>query len=118
MALAAVEAEVGLAHPRLAPRPYPDLHPQRVVAEPARAEARLLDQVNEALGGGVERRLSGVEALVELPVAELDGFLEQAILRIEGVEDRRRARARALGDVGDAGCEQPALVVDLGGCSH
>src|SRR5579872_819368 len=47
LALSAIEAEVVLAHRRIAPGPHPDLHPKRVVAEAAWPEARLLDQRHE-----------------------------------------------------------------------
>jgi hypothetical protein len=72
--------------------------------------------VHELVARALELILTVGEALVELAIGVLDGLLEQAVLGLEVVEDRRRARARALGDVPDPRVKEPSLVEDLGCC--
>src|SRR5205823_4239855 len=47
LALAAVEARIGGSHPGVAPRPQPDLEPERPVAALALPGARHLDELDE-----------------------------------------------------------------------
>ena len=60
-------------------------------------------------------RLALGQAVVELAVGLVDRLLEQPVLGLEVVEDRRRARPGPLGDVADPRVEQAALVQHLGG---
>ena len=79
--------------------PHPHLHPQRPVAETARTEAGLFDQVNELVDRALALGLPLGQTFVEVAVGQVDRLLEQPVLGLEVVEDRRRARAGALGDV-------------------
>jgi hypothetical protein len=71
--------------------------------------------VHELVARALDLALALGQARVEILVGGLDRLLEQAVLGLEVVEDRRGAGSGPLGDVTDPRVEQSALVQDLGG---
>ena len=107
---AVVELLPRAAQPVVVPGARPDLHPQGPVV----VRRAGVDQPQELGRRVLDRRQRGRELRLEALLVGDQRLGQQLVLGLEPVEDRGRAGADALGDVGDPGRRHPALGDHLG----
>ena len=107
-----VEPLAGFAEAGVAQRPGPELEPE---GEFPGAGGGRGDQQREAVGGVIELGEADAERVVVAVLVGDQRLREELLFGVEPVEDRGRADADPLGDVGEPGPGDAALGDDLGG---